>query len=138
MAIASESTHWYTAAGEPAYTQKSKDGSDRPTTLRDARKLNLFPSVTTIIRCAATPGLERWKRQQVLLSALTLPRMDGETEEAWLARVELDWQEQGRQAADRGTEIHAAIESHFAGEPPSEDLLPWVQAAVQAINEGTQ
>ena len=34
-------SHWYTRDGQPAYTIKKKDGSDRPATLRDARKHNL-------------------------------------------------------------------------------------------------
>jgi hypothetical protein len=73
MTHAAESLHWYDRDGKPAYTVKAKDGSDRPATLRDARKLNLVPSVTTIIRCAAAPGLELWKANQLMMAALTLP-----------------------------------------------------------------
>ena len=40
--------HWYTKDGAPAYTVEGKTGV-RNTTLRDARKLGLIPSVTTII-----------------------------------------------------------------------------------------
>ena len=48
---AAESVHWYRGDnGQPQYTVKAKDGSDRPTTLRDARKLNLVPSVTTVMK----------------------------------------------------------------------------------------
>lgn len=126
--------HWYRLDnGEPCYTIVGKNGKERPTTLRDARALALVPSVTGIIRCAAAPQLEKWKRNQLLLSALTLPRIDGETEEAWLARVEQDWQEEGRAAADRGTQIHAAIEQHFRGEIPDEEMFPYVMSAKDAI-----
>jgi hypothetical protein len=132
---AAESTHWYTRAGEPAYTVKARDGSDRPTTLRDARKLNLFPSVTTIIRCAAAPGLERWKQEQMLMAALTLPRSDDEPEGAWLDRVRTDSGEQARKAAERGTRIHAAIQGHYEGQPPDEDLWPHVRGIQQAVSK---
>lgn len=121
--------HWYAPDGSPAYTIIGSNGKERPTTLRDARKLGLAPSVTGIIRMAAAPALERWKRNQVLLAALTLPRLSEELEPAWLARVEQDWQEQGRKAAERGTAIHAGIEKHFRGEPPDLDVWPWVVAA---------
>ena len=57
IARAGEQTHWYDQKGAPAYTVKAKDGSDRPTTLRDARKMNLAPSVTTILKVAAKPAL---------------------------------------------------------------------------------
>ena len=74
IARSAESVHWYQHNGAPQYTVKAKDGSDRPTTLRDARKLNLVPSVTTILKIAAKPGLEAWKLNQMLLAALTLPK----------------------------------------------------------------
>jgi hypothetical protein len=105
-----ESTHWYDRDGKPAYTVKAKDGSPRPTTLRDARKLALVPSVTTIIKCASAPGLERWKLDQMLHAALTLPRGSTEPEAEWIGRVWADSKETASKAADRGTSIHAAIQ----------------------------
>ena len=76
---ASESLHWYTRGGDPMYQVQAAKGGMRATTLRDARKLNLIPSVTTIMSCAAKPGLEAWKLNQMLLAALTLPRRDDES-----------------------------------------------------------
>ena len=138
MAHAAESAHWYTRSGEVAYTVTAKDGNQRPTTLRDARKLSLVPSVTTIIRCAAAPGLEYWKVQQAIMAALTLPKVDGESEEAYLSRILSDSKEQARKAAERGTAIHAAVQGHYEGEPPSEEFFPHVQAADKALYEWTQ
>jgi hypothetical protein len=66
IARSAEAVHWYRQDGGPQYTVKAKDGSDRPTTLRDARKLNLVPSVTTILKIAAKPGLEAWKQEQMV------------------------------------------------------------------------
>lgn len=134
MIHAAESTHWYARDGSPCYTVKAKDGSDRPTTLRDARKLNLVPSVTSIIRCAAAPGLEVWKQNQVLMAALTLSRRHGESEEMYIARIVQDSKEQARKAADRGTAIHAAIQGHYEGEPPSEEYWEHVRGAVAAVD----
>lgn len=109
----SEQGHWYTKHGLPAYEIVGANGNKRATTLRDARKLGLLPSVTTIIRGAAAPGLELWKAKQVMLAALTLSRNPGETDDAYFARIMADSKEQARKAADRGTEIHAALEQHF-------------------------
>ena len=113
---AAESTHWYTKSGTPAYMILGKNGKLRPTTLRDARLKGYVPSVTTIIGAAAKPALEKWKQEQVVLAALTLPRMPDEPEQDWLVRVMVDSREQGKRAADEGTNIHASIEGFYAGQ----------------------
>ena len=107
-----ESGHWYTKNGTPAYTTIGKTG-ERPTTLRDARKEGLLPSVTTINGQLSKAGLDTWKQQQVLLAALTLPRIATESEQEWLSRVMQDSKATGREAAERGTAIHAIIEGYF-------------------------
>jgi hypothetical protein len=111
----SESGHWYDREGNPAYTIVGKNGNLRPTTLRDARTNNLCPSVSGIIGVAAKPGLDTWKQQQVLLAALTLPRLPEESEQSWLERVMMDSKQTGRIAAERGTLIHATIQAYFEG-----------------------
>lgn len=88
---------------------------ERNTTVKDAREHGLLPSVTTIIGCAAKPGLDVWKQQQAILAALTLPRMDGETEEDWLSRVVSDSKQTAKQAAERGTLVHGVIEAFYDG-----------------------
>ena len=130
---ASESGHWYKKTGETAYTVEGKTGL-RATTLRDARKLDLVPSVTTILGVAAKPGLQTWLQTQVLLAALTLPRKEGEPEQDWLERVMSDSKAQTKQAAERGTAIHAVIESYF-----EQDYLPewppYVKNVEKALND---
>lgn len=115
MAYTSESGHWYTKDGRPAYEQPnaSKPGQMRPTTLRDARKLDLVPSVTTILNIAAKPQLERWKLNQVMMAALTLPPIDGESLKDFESRIWEDANQQSNDARDKGTEIHGYIESFY-------------------------
>jgi hypothetical protein len=122
-----ENGHWYTKDGHTAYTTIGKTG-ERPTTLRDARKLGLLPSVTTINGMLSKAGLDTWKQQQVLLAALTLPRSESESEQEWLARVMQDSKATGREAAERGTAIHAVIEEYFeqkymSNKPPYLDAI---------------
>lgn len=129
----SESTHWYTRDGDPMYTVPSKkDGTPRNTTLRDARERNLVPSVTTILNIAAKPGLNVWLQEQAILAALTLPRGTEETESAWLKRVVQDSKAQARDAADLGTEIHAAIQGFYEGRKASAFPIH-VQTCTKAI-----
>lgn len=131
--FATEAGHWYRPDGTPAYTTIGKNGQERPTTLRDARKHGWLPSVTTIMQAAAKPGLERWKAEQVLMAALTLPRGEGEAEKDWIGRVWEDSREQARLAAEKGTAIHGAIEKYLRGEPPVAELWPFVSGAMKAI-----
>ena len=116
IARASEGTHWYRAEdGAPQYTVKAKDGSDRPTTLRDARTMNLVPSVTTVLKVASKPGLEVWKNEQMLLAALTLPKKPHESEQEFIARIVADSKETAKKAAERGTRVHESIEAWYEG-----------------------
>lgn len=113
-------THWYDSSGKPSYTIIGANGNERATTLRDARKLQLFPSVTTVIGISAKPALENWKIDQALMAALTLPRDESESLDGFMARAKRDAKEQGMKAAERGTEIHAEIEKGFLGQAHSE------------------
>jgi hypothetical protein len=131
----SESGHWYLPNGSPAYTIIGKStGRERPTTLADARKLGLLPSVTTIINTIQKAGLDTWKQQQVLLAALTLPRLPDEPESDWLTRVMQDSKATGREAAERGTQIHGVIEAFYEGVYIPE-LPTYVRVVESVINE---
>ena len=80
-----DSAHWYQRDGVACHTVPSLKGEPRPTTLRDARKLGLLPSVTNILGVIAKPELTAWLQEQAVMAALTLPRIAGETEDAFLA-----------------------------------------------------
>jgi len=110
-----ESQHWYDREGRPCYEQATGKGGLRPTDLRDARKLGLVPSVTTVLSVLAKPALTTWLVDQAILAALTLPRVEGETESAYIQRIREDSKAQAKAAADEGTKIHDAIEAYFKG-----------------------
>lgn len=131
---ASESNHWYTRDGVPQYTVEAKKGGQRNTTLRDARVMNLVPSVTTILGVAAKPALLAWLQQQVLLAALTLPRRPDEPEKEYIDRIISDSKEQGRAAADAGTDIHASIQGHYEDRPSGRHQES-VSACTKAIDD---
>jgi hypothetical protein len=131
---ASESSHWYTREGQPKYTVEAKNGNLRNTTLADARKLSLVPSVTTIIGCAAKPGLEAWKLNQMMLASMTLPRAPDEAEELYVQRVIKDSKEHARAAAQRGTEVHTALESWYEGVMVA-DMVDYQMGTGKAVKE---
>jgi hypothetical protein len=132
---AADSGHWYAPDGKPAYTIIGKNGVERSTTLRDARKLGLVPSVTTILGCASKPQLTNWMIDQNILSCLTLSRNENETEQEYLARIKADAQEQARKARERGTLIHAYVQDWFEGNEVERgsDAYPFCNSANETI-----
>lgn len=115
MAHIAESLHWYGKDGSPQYTVLAKNGEPRNATLRDAKKIGLVPSVTSVIRLMDAPGLTMWKLRQAVLSALTHPGLTGTDED--VAKILFDARQEGIKAAERGTAIHAAVQGHFEGIP---------------------
>ena len=125
--------HWYSSAGTPEHF-RGPNGSS--TTLREARKFCLGPSVTEVLNILAKKQLEEWKRKQTLLAAcrlsdddrdkiLHMAEMVENDEEpddqvrAWFKtlwrKVEQEASRIAQEAAAEGTAIHAAVEAGFAG-----------------------
>lgn len=132
-----ESAHWYHQDGKPCYeVPRVTGGGMRPTTLGDARKLKLLPSVTTIISVLDKPGLTAWLIEQAALAVLTSKRNEGEDLDAFVKRVlqvERQQDQETKKAADLGTRIHRALDLILmarkdAKEEPKidDDLKPFV------------
>ncbi|OQB95265.1 MAG: PD-(D/E)XK nuclease superfamily protein [Verrucomicrobia bacterium ADurb.Bin118] len=133
-----QSAHWYLPDGTPffevPYADKARAGQMRPVTLRDARKVNALPSVTTVLRVLAKPELFAWQVEQAVLAVMTTPRNDGEADDAFVHRVlavEKVHEQERDAAADLGTRIHAACAEGVSGGPVVDDLA--YQYAREAI-----
>jgi len=135
--IASESFHWYKRTGEPCYEveNKSKPGEMRPVTLKDAKKLDLVPSVTSVLQLISKPGLNVWKMKNVLMSALTLARSEKELDEAFVNRILVDADEQAVKARQKGTDIHGAIEKYLSGQTIDNQFVPFVIPVIQEMEK---
>lgn len=137
-----ENGHWYDAVtGAAAYTIIGKNGKERNTTLADAKRLRpktiLAPGVTTLIGMANKPALLPYIKKQVLFAALTLPKVEGESEDAWIDRVMADADEHRIKAAERGTLIHAWIQQGFEGKLLPEDGEIYFEAAKKELEENS-
>lgn len=115
-----EGGHWYDADGNPCHTQKCKAGSKNPTratTIRDARKLRLYPSVTGILGILAKPQLERWKFRQITDYAVSNPAAPDGSEDPslYFERAVEGAFKQVQDAADAGSRIHAILEDISLG-----------------------
>lgn len=119
------SSHWYDHEGKPRYTVPYASGKgERATNLGDARKLKLFPSVTTILGIVDKPALTRWKINEVLEAAIEMPyeplnsmfSHDWEITAAsnkWKSTIIKMSEKKGKDAADRGNAIHDGMEQYF-------------------------
>ncbi len=106
------STHFYYADGTPCYTLTTPMGRVRRTTLSDARSLRLLPGVSSIVRLWPSEGLRYYVRQMDILSAITTPRVEGETDDALIDRIIQSSEEEAMRAADTGTTRHALAEAY--------------------------
>lgn len=130
--------HYYTVTGEPAYTIPTESG-ERQTTLADARRLGLVPSVSTIARVIASPGLEQWRMYQLLEAALSMKKGKKETMQEFSRRVIERGFEKQNEAKRQGTEVHAAIERWLVTNDVEEKyagLIDRVHAACKDNIEG--
>jgi len=135
-----EGGHWYSPTGELVTQVPSADGKKLvTTTLRQARKLGLFPSVTTILKSISSYGLVNWQIENGIKTAYMNPPMKDETEDNWLDRIIEESREITRHAAERGTEIHAAIEKYLeSGKLPKDDVLKASCQGVKGLLDGSK
>lgn len=96
--------HWYDANGVPHHGKSTKD----------AKALGLYPSVTEVLKVIRAPFLEKWFVNEVLSVAynttaggMPLPAYQDHCRELAWSVV--------REAANKGKEIHAAVEAHIKG-----------------------
>lgn len=138
--VSTKPARWYNLQGEAIYQVPYKDpkrkGEMKDVTLREAREMNLLPSVTTVLQIVAKPELEAWKIEQGIMAALTLPREQDEPTDAFAKRVVVDMERQAGEAAEFGSQIHAIIQAHLTGdlktlqEAPKE-VLPWLDEFIK-------
>lgn len=126
--------HWYRLTdGAPVHElpSKSKPGQMRPTTLRDARKLGLVPSVTGIIDVMDKPALRAWQVNQVLMAALTAPPKEvHQTETDWIRSIRDEARSESERAMNIGNAMHQALEDFVNGRQVVADHH-WLLDAVQ-------
>jgi hypothetical protein len=117
---ASEGLHWYLPDGQPFYTVKDSEGKDRPARLDDARKVNAVPSVTTILRVIAKPGLSNYFEREIFDATLDMSWEEGDNSYDLFNRVKEQSRQKGAAASERGSDLHANIEEYLVTGKPFE------------------
>lgn len=124
------SSHWYYPDGTGCHQVEmaTKPGEFRDTTLADARKLGLVPSVTNVMNYRAKPFLEKWNKEQVVEAALDMPdnirHMDRDSQGHWIMAMANEIKETARTF---GSAIHNAIEKWIGTgeEPLNPEITPY-------------
>lgn len=127
--------HYYDRDGNPCHTQPTKAGAKnktRPTTVTDARKQNLLPSVTTVFDVISKPFLTEWQIKEALKVAYAAPAIS-EPEDEWIAYVREKASQQVGMAADLGTNVHKALENALTGEEWAQELNAYVLPALDIV-----
>lgn len=125
--------HWYRPDGTPLHQVPKADGKGlRDTTLADAKKLGLLPSVTGITDIVAKPALMNWKAAQVAAAAFVNPPTGDETLEYFVERVVNASHQSVAGAADLGSKVHDALEKLLTEGPDAvaHDMWPYVEPVV--------
>jgi len=117
-------SHWYDKDGKPNHFAGPKG---KGTTLREARKLNLYPSVTAIGDILAKPTLVNWLQEQAVLQTLETPYAPVSEEwgksaydgyGGWAKYVIAAARKKTMALADKGSDIHDILEEWFSSDDP--------------------
>lgn len=130
--------HWYSLIdGSPVYTVKKSSGKgERDTTLADARKLQLVPSVTTIFQLLAKPMLEAWKEEQLFKAIFSEPaQKNDEVPDDYAHRIRHKATEITRQSAKKGTVIHDSLEKYLYSNKMGLEHTVYIQAVENCLDE---
>ena len=125
------SGHWYDQTGARIETVTGAKGQQVKPTVVHARKLELVPGVTTILRAANREALNTYREQQILAAVKANPQRPSEPDSDWFTRVLDASHEHASSAADLGGELHARIEAGLP-DPTCED--PVVLSALTELD----
>ena len=133
LVVTDQAGHYYTQDGQSAHVIIGKNGNERNTTVADARKMGLLPSVTSVLGIMDKPQLTSWKIEQAIMSSLTLPKEDNETLEEYAKRIVKDSKQATTKAAEHGTIMHEQMEHILLGREHSKDerLAPYIRTFKQ-------
>lgn len=81
--------------------------------LRDARKIDGLPSITTVLKIIEKPALTKYKLEQILRASLSLSQDDSETKEEYIDRIIEESGRESKEAIGFGNNIHALAENYL-------------------------
>lgn len=141
-----EQSHWYhrdgTACHQVPYADPKRQGEMKNTTVTEARKMGLLPSVTNIISMLGKPQLTAWQIEQAVLAAWDL-RLDHSADIGygdWGKKVVEASRTIVKDAAQFGTRLMDAIEQFTMNGDRSDDpsLVPFLNEFIYWFEQNVE
>lgn len=128
--------HFYDVNAQPCHEMVGANGKVRPTTLRDAKKLKLYKSVTTVLDVQAKPALIQWLQNELINAAIANPYHPHEWDETkWKTHVLTSMRSKSKKAAERGTEIHNKMDVYYKTNQLCSKDRAFLTPAIELINK---
>lgn len=139
----SDSAHYYTPEGVPRYTQTIKSGpnkgKERSTSLADARKENLFPSITTIHKVKEERMITQYREKHLLKASYENRPKKDEVADDYFDRILQKARHDSLEAARLGSGYHDKFEAILSGnswdkkDPKLKLVADWIQENVEEV-----
>jgi len=136
-----EGGHWYNPETvAQVATVIGKAGKPISINSTRAAENRLLGGITTVTKEWQNAMLAQWHTKtalQALLDIISVEKgipLTDEQKSVLVARsLEEGPKRIGGEAADKGKDIHAAVDRHFRGEPVEAEFMPWVDTAIDAL-----
>lgn len=143
VSLSEDGSHWYDGEGMPVHEVplKEKDGM-RPTTIRDARTLNLSPSVTNVMGILKNKSIDDWSNDLLTKETFLSPTfkdLSGESYDEYKQRIYREVSKKKKEAPEFGSTYHNYMEAWAKSTIQGVDskFKPLVEATIEFLgNEG--
>lgn len=127
-----QGSHWYSKDGTPMFEVPSADGKRTvKTNITHARKLDLYPSVTTVMKVLDKPDIDTWRVERAIKASIASKRQHGERIKQFIERILDRAQSKSTNAVEFGSDVHKYIEGLYTGNNFDSVLIP--QATKDAL-----
>jgi len=107
--------HWYQTDGTERYDAG----------IKIAREEGLLPSVTTILGVIDDPwALKNWRTDQAIMQTMTLPTIENEPPDAYVARVKRSMDDEQEKTTGIGRGVHSLCELYLGSEAIDAGKIP--------------
>lgn len=128
--------HYYDKDGNACHKQATKAGAKnktRPTTVTDARKQNLLPSVTTVMEDITKATFADYGKRNVLRIAGGIPLIRCEDVNEWIGEVLKVDNKEREDTLAFGTNVHKAIENALNSAEWAQELKSYVLPTLDIV-----
>lgn len=117
-------TRWYWPSGKACHEITCANGVATQPDVRHAKKLGLYPSVTSILKMLNKENLELWKQEELIKACMALKQEQNEPIDTYVGRVVKSAFEKSDTAISFGLETHQFIQDVLQGKERAQYSIP--------------